>query len=318
MDIEILLFLQNIREALGPLFSRIAAYASDGITAVAIVIPFVTYWCLNKRRGQVMLAVLAGSLMLNQILKLAAAVYRPWVRDARINPPSFARRSATGYSFPSTHTQIAATAYGDLAIENRTSHPGRAVIYFALIILAGVLRMFLGVHTPQDILVGMLSALLMIPVCYFVFEKISKHDEQEFVFAAVFVFAAAAAITFALTKNYPMDYVDGQLLVDPQEMIKDFMLSAGLSVSMIIGGIIEHRTIRFSTECTIQRKVIRVISGLAMIALIYLITKLSASFIPVLANALIRGMLMGFYAVLVHPFLFTKAEEKWNSVPEKE
>ena len=282
------------------------------------MIPFVTYWCLNKRRGQVMLAVLAGSLMLNQIIKLAAAVYRPWVRDARINPPSFARRSATGYSFPSTHTQIAATAYGDLAIENRTSHPGRAVIYFALIILAGVLRMFLGVHTPQDILVGMLSALLMIPVCYFVFEKISKHDEQEFVFAAVFVFAAAAAITFALTKNYPMDYVDGQLLVDPQEMIKDFMLSAGLSVSMIVGGIIEHRTIRFSTECTMQRKVIRVISGLAMIALIYLITKLSASFTPVLANALIRGMLMGFYAVLVHPFRFTKAEEKWNSVPEKE
>jgi hypothetical protein len=64
--------------------------------------------------------------------------------------------------------------------------------------------------------------------------------------------------------------------------------------------------------------VIRVISGLAMIALIYLLTKLSASFIPQLANALIRGLLMGFYAVLIHPFLFTKAEEKWNFAPSQE
>ena len=83
MDIEILLFLQNIREALGPLFSRIAAYASDGITAVAIVIPFVTYWCLNKRRGQVMLAVLAGSLMLNQAMGAGCAHQSAFLRKAQ-------------------------------------------------------------------------------------------------------------------------------------------------------------------------------------------------------------------------------------------
>lgn len=313
MDIEILLWLQEIRNALGPVAARIASYASDGISALAIVIPFVTYWCLNKRRGQIMLAVFAGSLLLNQLIKITCAIYRPWIRDSRIVPPEFARKSATGYSFPSTHTQIAATAYGDLSIEYRKTKPKRAVLYFSLILIAGLLRVYLGVHTPQDILVGMLSALIMIPVCYFVFAKISEHDEQEIVFTAVFIFITAASIIFAMSKSYPVDYVDGVLLVDSKEMIKDYMLSAGLSAGIVVGGMIEHRLIGFSAECDRKTKIIRTVIGLGGAALIYLLTKLTAAFIPSLANSLIRGLLLGFYAVLLCPLIFIKIETRDSS-----
>lgn len=317
MDITVLLWLQTLREALGPALAYIALLLSDALAGVAIIIPFITYWCIDKRRGQMMLAILSGSLMLNQIIKLAAAVYRPWVRDPRIVPPDFAKRSATGYSFPSTHTQIAATAYGDLADDNLKTDRRKAVLWFSLILLAGFLRVFLGVHTPQDILVGMLSALLMIPVCSFIFEKLSKHDEQEIVFAALFVFCTAAAILFALNKSYPMDYVNGELLVDPAEMIRDFMLSAGLSVSLVCGGILEHKTVRFDVNCPLREKAVRSLSGFAGAGILYLLTKMTASVLSPLANALFRGLLLGFYAVLIHPYLFTKfARKKDSDIPD--
>lgn len=313
MDITILLWMQNLREILGDGFAYIALLLSDALALIAIVLPFVTFWCLNKRRGQLMLAVFSGSLLLNQIIKMAAAVYRPWIRDSRITPPDFAKKSATGYSFPSSHTQIAATAYGDLGAESWKSNKKLSIGFFLLIVLAGVLRMFLGVHTPQDILVGMLCALLMIPVCWLVFDQLAAHREKEIMFAVIFVFFTAAAVVFALNKNYPMDYMNGELLVDPHEMLKDFMLSAGLSMALVCGGIIEHRIVCFSTECPLKTKIFRTVTGLLGAGLIYLLTKLTGSFLPPLFNSLLRGLLIGFYAVLFHPMLFKKIEEKRNS-----
>lgn len=313
MDITILLWLQGLREALGEGIAYVALLLSDALAGVAIILPFITFWCINKRRGQIMLAVFSGSLMLNQLIKLTAAVYRPWVRDSRITPPEFAKSSATGYSFPSTHTQIAATAYGDLGFEKRKTERKRALVYFLLILIAGFLRVFLGVHTPQDILVGMLCALLMIPVCSYVFDRLARHREQEIIFAALFVFLSAASILYALNKSYPTDYVNGALLVDPKEMLNDFMLSAGLSIALVCGGIAEHRIVCFSTDCPLKTKVFRVISGLLGVGIIYLFTKLTGSYFPPLFNALLRGLLMGFYAVLFHPMLFKMIEEKRNS-----
>ncbi|MBR3350366.1 MAG: phosphatase PAP2 family protein [Solobacterium sp.] len=320
MDITILLWLQNLRNALGPAVAYIALLLSNALAAVAIVIPFVLFWSFDKRRGQMMLAIFSGSLMLNQIIKLSAAVYRPWVRDPRITPPDFAKKSATGYSFPSTHTQVAATAYGDLADDYLKTDRRKSLLWFSLILLAGFLRVYLGVHTPQDILVGMMSALLMIPVCTFIFEKLAKHREQEIIFAVIFVFLSAAAVLFALNKAYPMDYADGVLLVDPAEMLKDFMLSAGISVSLVCGGIIEHKTINFSTDCPMREKLIRSVSGLAGAGVLYLATKLSAYVLSPLSNAMFRGLLIGFYAVLVHPYLFTKfaGRKKASEAPDPE
>ena len=102
MDIEILLILQELRFMLGSAGEWIAINLSDALAALAIVIPFVLFWCFNKRKGQLMLAVFAGSLMINQLLKLACAVYRPWIRDPRVKPGKQSLRTATGYSFPSS------------------------------------------------------------------------------------------------------------------------------------------------------------------------------------------------------------------------
>lgn len=310
MDIEILLILQELRDRLGYAGEWIAINLSDALAAVAIVIPFITFWCLNKKRGQLMLAVFAGSLMINQILKLACAVYRPWIKDERVQPGKMSLRSATGYSFPSSHTQVAATAYGDLGIETAKTSKKMSIFWFSLILWEGFLRVFLGVHTPQDVLVGMISAFVMIPVCSVTFRWLARDRKIDIWFAAAYTVYAAVSIIWALNKPYPMDTVNGVLLVDPENMVKDFMLSCGLSYGIVMGGILEHTFIGFGTECEKKQKLLRALIGLSGAGVIYLATRLSVPLLGALYNSLLRGFLIGLWAVFLTPLIFTKLEKK--------
>lgn len=313
MDITVLLWLQELRILLGPVFEMIVSALSDVISGIAIVLPFIAYWCMNKKLGQIMLAVFSGSLFLNQLVKVTMAVNRPWILDSRIQPSAQAKKTATGYSFPSSHTQTAATAYGELAYEYRKKEPKKSILLVLLILLSGFLRMYLGVHTPQDVLVGMALALLMIPMCGFFFRTLDKYDKFEYLFLALFILIQAGCAYYALTKNYSMEYVNGELLVDPQEMLKDYMLSAGLCTGIVTGGILEHRLIRFSTDCSYSVKTARLLSGLAAVGAIYLLTKLSEPVLGTLINAALRGILIGFYTVFLHPLIFTKIEKSRQS-----
>lgn len=310
MDIEILLILQQLRLVLGEAGEWIALNLSDALAGIAIVIPFITFWCLHKKRGQLMLAVFAGSLLINQVLKLACAVYRPWIRDSRVQPGKMSLRSATGYSFPSSHTQVAATAYGDLCIETAKVNKKMSIFWFSLILLAGFLRLFLGVHTPQDVLVGMISAFVLIPICSQAFRWLARDRKYDLWFAVLYTGLSAAAVVWALNKSYPMDTVNGVLLVNPEEMIKDFMLSLGLSYGIVTGGILEHTFIGFSIECEKRQKFIRALIGLSGAGAIFLATRLSSDVLGALYNSLFRGTLIGFWAVFVTPLLFVKLEKK--------
>lgn len=318
MDIEILLILQELRFMLGSAGEWIAINLSDALAALAIVIPFVLFWCFNKRKGQLMLAVFAGSLMINQLLKLACAVYRPWIRDPRVKPGKQSLRTATGYSFPSSHTQLAATAYGDLAFEGKGTKVSQSIFFLSLMFLAGFLRLYLGVHTPQDVIVGMATAFIMIPVCEKVFTILAVDRKRDLWAAVLYTGFVIASIVYALNKSYPMDMADGHLLVDPLEMVQDFMLSCGLSYGIVMGGILEHRFVRFETDCTKKEKVLRAITGFMMIGVLYVATKFTAVIFTDLYNALFRGWLIGFAAVFVHPLLFKKFEERKALKDKKE
>ena len=42
----------------------------------------------------------SGNRLVNGFLKVTFCVYRPWIRDARVQPDGNAVTAATGYSFP--------------------------------------------------------------------------------------------------------------------------------------------------------------------------------------------------------------------------
>ena len=159
---KFLYFLEGLRNPVCDfLFSLITLLGSE--TAFLAIGIFV-FWCVGKRRGYyVLISGLLGTII-NQFLKLICRVPRPWVKDPEFTIVESAREEATGYSFPSGHTQNSASTFGALAVTSKS----RAVrIALAVgIILVGFSRNYLGVHTLQDVLVSLAIAALLLAVLY--------------------------------------------------------------------------------------------------------------------------------------------------------
>ena len=139
--------LESIRiPALNVFFSGIT-YCGDEIAFM--VVAFALFWCVNKRTGYYAFLVGLFGTVGNQWLKIACRIPRPWVLDPNFTIVESARAAATGYSFPSGHTQNAVGTFGAMAL--RTERKWVRGVCITLIVLVPFSRMYLGVHTPLDV-----------------------------------------------------------------------------------------------------------------------------------------------------------------------
>ena len=117
-----------------------------------LVAALILFWCVDKKQGYYLMSVGFLGTLANQFLKLCFRVPRPWVMDPNFTILEQAREAATGYSFPSGHTQSAIGTFGLIAY----SFQNKLVRYSALAIaiLVPLSRMYIGVHTPLDVFVS--------------------------------------------------------------------------------------------------------------------------------------------------------------------
>ena len=147
--------------------SLMSAVTELGDETVFMVAGLVILWCVNKRWGfRFLLTGLTGSVI-NQLLKGIFLIPRPWVLDPSFTIVESARAGATGYSFPSGHTQSAATMFGTLAMWSRRRWS--TLLCVVMVLLVGFSRMYLGVHTPLDVgvslLTGVVTVVLLCQLC---------------------------------------------------------------------------------------------------------------------------------------------------------
>lgn len=110
---ELLYALESIRT---PFLDKLMGLVTNlGGEAVFIVAAIVVFWCLNKSCGYYMMTVGFAGTIINQFLKLWFRIPRPWVKDPNFTIVESARAEATGYSFPSGHTQNAFAVFGSPA-----------------------------------------------------------------------------------------------------------------------------------------------------------------------------------------------------------
>ena len=245
MDIDYLLLLQQFRENTHNFLTPFLEHLSLFAITFLIMIPVFIYWTIDKKKGLYMLASLYLCLSLNAMLKLTACVYRPWIRDARIIPAGDAIRTATGYSFPSGHTAMAGPIYGGLAVTYWAKCKVFAIVCLVLLLLTGFSRNYLGVHTPQDVLVGLIESALVLFVMAKIFSYIEKHPEKENLFLLASFIIGWLGIVYITFKPYPMNYVDGKLLVDPQKMMNDGYGDICLLIAFPVARFIEKKWIGF-------------------------------------------------------------------------
>lgn len=123
-------------------------------TAYVIVFSFVLGWLLWRRLPRLALFVLvtvAGSALLNRVVKAAVARSRPVLPDPVAH--------ADGMSFPSGHAQAAVVGYAVLLLVllpvlRGGWRPAATVVAVLMVLGIGFSRVALGVHYVSDVLAG--------------------------------------------------------------------------------------------------------------------------------------------------------------------
>ena len=245
MDIEYLLFLQRFRESINDSLTPFMEGISLFAVTYLIMIPVFVYWVVSKRKGLYTLVSYYLCCGFNAIVKLTVCAYRPWIRDARVHPAGDAITTATGYSFPSGHTVTAGPIYGGLAVVSWSWKKFVSVILGIFLLLTAFSRNYLGVHTPQDVFVGICESVFWLIIVAKIFTYLDEHPEKENLLLLICFIVGWLGIAYITFKPYPMDYVDGKLLVDPQKMMNDGYGDICLLISFPVARYIEKRWIGF-------------------------------------------------------------------------
>lgn len=224
-----------------------------------LIIALVVFWCVDKRRGYYVLSVGFLGTLTNQFMKLWFRVPRPWVLDPNFTILEQAREAAAGYSFPSGHTQNAVGTFGALAITTKTRWI--KVLSVVLAVLVPFSRMYVGVHTPADVLVAaaMAVAFLMLlrPVIF------RKDEGNVLRLFTVLTLLSAAFLCFVEFWNFPAD-IDSHNL---QSGIKNAYTLIGSLVGLVIVYFVDNKYIRFETSAIWWVQILKVVLGfLAVLA----------------------------------------------------
>lgn len=245
MDIDYLLALQELRNALGGCLDEFFNGISKVSVGIMLMLPAVIFWSVDKRWGYRFLMVRWLGELVNGLTKLTVCAYRPWIRSPLIEPAGDSKIAAGGYSFPSGHTMCAVATYGTAAVWQYRKRRWISVICGVMILLTMFSRNFLGVHTPQDVIVGFLETAALLAVVTAADGRLGGREKAVDSFCLAGVFLVAGSLLYILLKPYPMDYVDGALLVDPKMMMKDTFSGCGGVLALAVGGYIERHYIRY-------------------------------------------------------------------------
>lgn len=250
MDIDILLALQDFREAVGGVLNPFALEVTNFVNAFWLWAAMaVIYWLIDSKSGFRLFVGFTASRAILNIFKLCACIYRPWIRDMRIIPDESGLKGASGYSFPSGHSATAVSCYGGIAVWlwNKRRWISICLIVFTLFTL--FTRCYFGYHTPQDVFVGgVIGVVFLLLAPYLTSFLENCNFKKSLITTICIVIFGLALLFFYFNKDYPLDYVDGKLLVDPQTMIVDGCVSIGELIGFAIGWFIAQNFVKYKIE----------------------------------------------------------------------
>lgn len=294
---KVLYALESIRTPW--LDTVMAAITHLGEETVFMVAALFVFWCVSKRHGYYLLAVGFAGTVLNQFLKLLFRIPRPWVLDSNFTIVESARAQATGYSFPSGHSQNAIGTFGGIARFARRKWVRAAAIVAA--VLVPLSRMYLGVHTPLDVGV---AAVIAVALVFALYPLMERSDSRHGVMGAVLAVMLALAVGYLLFVSlypFPAD-VDAANLASGVENAWKLL---GATVGMLVGWWLDVRFIHFDTRAVWYVQLIKLVGGLALLLGIRAALKAPlAAALGAGAGGAVRYGVMVLFAAAVWPMVF--------------
>lgn len=254
---ELLYALESIRT---PFLDKLMGLVTNlGGEAVFIVAAIVVFWCLNKSCGYYMMTVGFAGTIINQFLKLWFRIPRPWVKDPNFTIVESARAEATGYSFPSGHTQNAFAVFGSPARFFKST--ALRIIFIFLIALTAFSRMYVGVHTPLDVGVSLIVGTILVFVIYPFFRDMDKSPKKVYITFSIFIVLAAAFVAFVELYDFPAD-IDAENYASG---LKNAYMILFCAIGLMLTFFIDTKYVHFHTQAVWWAQIIKVVVGLAIL-----------------------------------------------------
>ncbi len=310
-QIDYLIYLQNMRMHLNPIFDEVLMWVTKfGELEIPALVMLMIYWCFDFKAGIYLFTLNSFGLLISQFLKMVACVYRPWVLSDRVHPVQAAFGNAGGYSFPSGHTSMAATSWGGMAYLAAKKHKILCAILILAILFVGFSRNYLGVHTPQDIVGGLLIGGALIFAIPPLIDWCDK-DKNRYLYLLVLVnILIILFLIYVFTKNYPQDYVNGKLLVNPERGMYNTVIYAGWISGVMNGVCVCARFFPFDPKAVSDKvRSVRAIVGVILALSILPVVQIFFDKISNYSYTFLILFLTGFFLTAVYPFMFTRFEK---------
>lgn len=274
MELEIIKAIQRFSNPLLDIVME--GFTLFGEQLILAAVFCAVYWCFDKRLGRFLAVALGASVCLNGIVKDFFKVERIFGQEGIV---SSRIETATGYSFPSGHTQTAAAFWGGLAIWTKKLWVRIALC--VLICLIGFSRLYLGVHYPTDVLGGLALGFL----CAFLIYFVAVTHEWRRATILLCVLFGLCALVFGSSD--------------------DTFKGVGMLFGILLGLAFEDRFVKFEIPHTsLPRRIFRYAAGMLLVGVIYYVPRL---LLPhTIALSAVRYALTVFFATGFYPYLFTK------------
>ena len=304
---SILYLLEKIRN---PVLDVVMSLVTKlGEETLFIVLAIVVFWCIDKKGGYFLICIGFLGTILNQFLKVLFRVPRPWVKDPNFTIVESAKEAATGYSFPSGHTQSAVGSFGAIALFFKKKWV--RILSIIVIILVPISRMYLGVHTLLDVGVSFIISLALV---FAIYPLINKSDEKPYIIPiimAVGTLIGVVGILFMKLYNFPQN-TD---MENVNHGIESMGKLIGATLGVFIACIVERKYINFETTASLPVQIVKIAGGLGITVLIKSLLKTPLNLLlgGALGN-LVRYFLIIVFAVIVWPLVFKPLNNLYDKI----
>lgn len=293
---EFLYLLEKIRVPV--LNELMLAVTTLGEETAFLALALIIFWCVDKRKGYLVMGVGFTGTMLNQFMKLLFRIPRPWVLDENFTILEQAREAASGYSFPSGHTQMAVGTFGSIAAASEKRW--MKVLCIVIAVLVPFSRMYVGVHTPLDVSVAAVMAVALILIVKPIVFRGGDKGMKGLI--AVMIAMALGLLAFVELFPFPAD-VDADNLASG---VKNAYTMLGCLIGVAAVYLVDSRHLKFETKAVWWAQILKAVLGLALVLIVKSLLKapLEALFAGHMAARAVRYFLTVVAAGVLWPMTF--------------
>lgn len=253
-------FLELLASIRNPILNSVMQIITYiGEETVFMLVTLIVFWCISKKHGYYLLITGFFGTLLSQFLKLVCRIPRPWLQKPGFKAVDSALPGASGYSFPSGHTQNAVSTFGGIARFTK-----KAVIRWVCIALALLIsfsRMYLGVHTPLDVGFAFATALFLLLVLYPIMEKTDEKPQIMYILSAVMIVLSIGYLCYVNLILSP-DEFDADGLENYRSGVENGWKMFGALLTLPLMYTLDLKKIRFREEAPLVGQILKVVLGL--------------------------------------------------------